>query len=81
MENKTESYIVLKPIAERFNRIAKEITDEDIKQLIKSELREQLRAYDFGYDVKVIMDEWFDDEKNVESVQNMIEKSIKDRFK
>lgn len=81
MENKTESYIILKPIAERFNRIAKEITDEDIKQLIKSELREQLRAYDFGYDVKVIMDEWFEDEKNIESVQNMIEKSIKDRFK
>lgn len=81
MENKTESYIILKPIAERFNRIAKEITDEDIKQLIKSELREQLRAYDFGYDVKVIMDEWFEDEKNVESVRNMIEKSIKDRFK
>lgn len=81
MENKTESYIILKPIAERFNRIANEMTDEDIKQLIKSELREQLRVYDFGYDVKVIMDEWFDDEKNVESVRNMIEKSIKDRFK
>lgn len=81
MENKTESYIVLKPIAERFNRIANEMTDEDIKQLIRSELREQLRAYDFGYDVKVIMDEWFEDEKNVESVRNMIEKSIKDRFK
>lgn len=37
MENKTESYIVLKPIAERFSRIANEITDADIKQLIKSE--------------------------------------------
>ena len=36
MENRTESYIILKPIAERFNRIAKEISDEEIKNLIKN---------------------------------------------
>ena len=28
MSNQTESYIVLKPIAERFTRVASEITDE-----------------------------------------------------
>ena len=31
MENKTESYIILKPIAERFSRIANEITDDENK--------------------------------------------------
>lgn len=31
MENKTESYIILKPIAERFNRITNEITDDENK--------------------------------------------------
>ena len=81
MENKTESYIILKPIAERFNRVAKEITDEEIKNLIKSELREQIKSCDFGYEIKIIVEEWFNDYKNVESVQNMIEQSIKDKFR
>ena len=46
MENKTESYIILKPIAERFNRITNEITDDEIKDLIKSSLREQIACMD-----------------------------------
>jgi hypothetical protein len=31
MSNQTENYIILKPIAERFNRIANSITDDEIK--------------------------------------------------
>ena len=81
MENKTESYIILKPIAERFSRIANEITDAEIKDLIKSELREQIKLYDFGHDVKIIVDEWFEEDKNVESVKGLIEQSIKDKFR
>ena len=81
MENKTESYIVLKPIAERFNRIANEITDDEIKDLIKSSLREQIKLCDFGYDVKIIVDEWFEEDENVESVKSLIEQSIKDKFR
>ena len=81
MENKTESYIVLKPITERFNRIANEMTDVEIKDLIKSELREQIKLCDFGHDVKIIVDEWFEEDKNVESVKSLIEQSIKDKFR
>lgn len=81
MENKTESYIILKPIAERFNRIANEITDDEIKQLIKSELREQLRESGIARSVGFIIDEWFEDSKNVEFIKDAVEKSIRDKFK
>lgn len=40
MNKQTENYIILKPIAERFNRVALEITDEDIRYIIISEIRE-----------------------------------------
>ena len=81
MENKTESYIVLKPIAERFSRIANEITDDDIKSLIKSELREQLRESGITRSVGFVIDEWFEDEKNIKFVMDTVEQSIKDKFR
>ena len=81
MENKTESYIVLKPIAERFNRITNEITDDEIKQLIKSELREQLRESGIARSVGFIIDEWFEDSKNIEFILNTVEESIKNKLR
>lgn len=42
MSEQTENYIVLKPIAERFNRVASEITDDDIKYIIKSVMKERI---------------------------------------
>ena len=41
--NKTETYIVLKPIAERFSRISNEMTDDDIRNLIRKTMEEQLK--------------------------------------
>lgn len=38
-----ESYIVLKPISERFAKIASTITDAEIKDLIKSEMKVRIR--------------------------------------
>ena len=58
MENQTESYIVLKPIAERFSRIASEITDEEIRTLIKSELSQQLKTINFKGWVGDTLGEW-----------------------
>ena len=37
--NQTENYIILKLIAERFNKIANSISDDEIKSLIKDEIR------------------------------------------
>lgn len=42
MNNQTESYIVLKPIAERFSNIANEISDNEIKCMIKTALQNKL---------------------------------------
>jgi hypothetical protein len=81
MDNKTESYIVLKPIAERFSKIANEMTDDEIKSLIKSELREQIKLCDFGKLVGYIVDEYFEDETNIEKINNVIEESIKNKFR
>jgi hypothetical protein len=81
MNNQTESFIVLKPIAERFSRIANEMTDDEIKNLIKSELREQLKTCEFGRIVGYIIDEYFDDESKVETINKLIEESVKDKFR
>ena len=81
MENKTESYIVLKPIAERVNRIANEITDTEIKDLIKSSLREQIACMDLGSYLRDIADSYFDSDEQVVKIQKMIEESIKNKLR
>lgn len=40
--NQTENYIILKPIAERFSKVASEISDDDIKLIIKDVMRERI---------------------------------------
>ena len=42
MTTQTENYLVLKPIAERFNRVANEITDNDIKYMITCLMKEKI---------------------------------------
>ena len=40
--NQTENYIVLKPIAERFSKVASEITNSDIETIIKDVMKERI---------------------------------------
>ena len=42
MDNQTQDYITLKPIAERFKEVAMTISNDEIKAIIKVELREQI---------------------------------------
>ena len=81
MSEQTESYIVLKPIAERFSRVASEITDDEIKQIIKSEMREQLGRIRFGDVLGELVDEWFEDEDHVDMIWNTFTESVKNRMK
>lgn len=63
MEKYTENYIILKPIAERFNRVASEITDDDIKYIITSLMKEKIaECIDFRI-VSDIIDEYIDEHK------------------
>lgn len=79
MDNQTENYIVLKPIAERFNKIAKEISDEDIKYIIKDAMKEQIKGiFDFSK-LEELTDDYIED--NEDKIKQMISKSISNKFK
>ena len=76
--NQTENYVVLKPIAERFSRIANEITDDEIKALIRSTLEEQLKQAVSFHDLKFIVDEYMDDHE--EEIKEWTEVALKKRI-
>lgn len=79
MDNKTESYIILKPIAERFSRVANSISDDEIKSLIKDELRGQLKKIDLGILVNEICETWVED--NQDTITDLLKKSMVEKFK
>lgn len=63
MTQHTENYLILKPVAERFNRVASEITDDDIKYMIKSLMKEKIaEAINFSV-VSDIINEYLEDHK------------------
>ncbi len=78
METRTESYIVLKPISERFNRITKEISDDEIRSIIKTSLKEEIQKIDFAYKIQEVFDDFLDE--NNEYVTEVFKKSIRERL-
>lgn len=79
MNQQTENYIILKPIAERFSRIAKEITDNDIKYIIKEAMKEQIKGI-FDFDrLNEMTEEYI--EKNENKIKEAIADSIYSRLK
>ena len=83
MTDQTRDYITLKPIAERFKQIASTISDDEIRDMIKSELRRQIQEQvDFGYTISQwVNDILEDDDSWVELVKDCMKKSIKEKFK
>lgn len=83
MSRQVQDYITLKPIAERFKEVAMSISDDEIKALIKEELREQIRSQvDFGRTIGEWVDDMLtDDESWVELVISCMKESIKNKFK
>lgn len=83
MTNQTQDYIVLKPIAERFKEVVATISDDEIKSLIKEELKEQIRTQvDFGSTIAQWVEEMLDcDDSWFELVTNCMKESIKNKFK
>jgi len=77
--NKTENYIILKPISERFNRIAGEISDDDIDYIIKDEIRKQIATINFKYSIEDIISEYLDN--NSDQIIDILKKSISQRLK
>lgn len=83
MSNQTQDYITLKPITERFKEVATTISDDEIKSLIKDELREQIRTQvDFGSTIAQWVEDMLnDDESWVELVIDCMKESIKNKFR
>ena len=79
MDKQTENYIVLKPIAERFNKIAEEILDEDIKYIIKEAMQEQLKVIFNFSKLEELTDDYI--EENEDKIKRMISDSISSRLK
>jgi len=79
MSEQTENYIILKPIAERFNKISAEITDDEIRSLIKSELREQVKQVHFASMIIEIAENFVDD--NLSLIESLLLDSYKTRLK
>ena len=74
----TESYIVLKPIAERFSKIANSMTDDEIKMLIKNGLKEQLDNLNLGDIVADISSNWI--AENEETIRKYTSEAIRQKF-
>lgn len=82
MSKQAEDYIKLKPIADRFKEVAMSISDEEIKAIIKEELREQIRnQVEFGIVINEWTRIWLEDENNCEFVMRCIKNSIQNKFR
>ena len=78
MTQQTETYLILKPIAERFNRVAETISDDDIKYIIKQVMREKIgEAINFDSVTEVLQD-WIDD--NSDTIIHAMQDSIAERI-
>lgn len=78
MTQQSENYLILKPIAERFSRVASEITDDDIKHIIKQLMREKISdALDFSV-VQEKLNDWVDD--NSDKIVHAMQEAIMRRF-
>ena len=81
MGNQTADYITLKPIAERFKEIANNISDEEIKILIKEELRHQIKEQvEFGETIAEWVHEMLEDDSWKDLVEECMERCIKEKF-
>lgn len=82
MNKQTEDYIKLKPIADRFKEVTMSISDDEIKAIIKEELREQIRnQVKFGTVINEWTEIWLEDENNCEFVMRCIKDSIQNKFR
>lgn len=78
MTQQSETYLILKPIAERFNRVASEISDDDIKYIIKQVMKEKIAEAITFDDVTNLLQEWIDN--NSDTIIHAMQDSIAERI-
>ena len=78
MTQRSETYLILKPIAERFNRVASDISDDDIKYIIKQVMKEKIAEAITFDDVTSLLQEWIDN--NEDKIIHAMQDSIAERI-
>jgi len=68
MKNQTENYIILKPIS-----------DDEIRSLIKNEMRDQLKRINFSSQIEEIISDYIDN--NQENMLDLYKKELKNKFR
>lgn len=83
MTKQTQDYVTLKPITERFKEAAMSISDDEIKAIIKEELRDQIRSQvNFGSTIGQWVEDMLEnDESWAELVISCMKESIRNKFK
>lgn len=76
MTNQTENYLLLKPISERINRICAEMSDSELKSLIREAVKEQINKAidDVFYNIREIADDAI--ERNENAINNAVRESL-----
>lgn len=84
MTKKTEDYLSLKPLAERFQEAASRITDEELDYIIRSKIKEQIESQidfsSFGTAIEETIENWFEDNENCNFVLDTLRESVKRRL-
>ena len=82
MNKQTLDYIALKPLSDKFKEVSKNISNDDIENIIKDEIREKVKEELDGVEIPlcVIVEEWFSSDENTEWVINTLKQSINNKL-
>lgn len=85
MTKQTEDYLSLKPLAERFQKAANRITDEELDYIIRSKIKEQIEKQidfsSFGTVMEEVIEDWFEDNENCNFILDTLKESIERRLR
>lgn len=82
MNKQTLDYIALKPLSDKFKEVSKNISNDDIENIIKDEIREKVKEDLDGVEIPLcdIVEEWFSSDENTEWVINTLKQSINNKL-
>lgn len=82
MNKQTYDYISLKALSDRFREVAATITNDEIKSIIKSQIKEKVKNELYSVDIPLseIVNEWFEDEDNSTWILDTLKKSIENKL-
>lgn len=82
MNKQTADYISLKPLADRFREAAAIISDDEIRDIIKSKIEEKVEEQLNGMDIPLsgIVEDWFQEDENIIWVMKNLQESIENKL-